>query len=196
MILIIGLGNPGKKYELTRHNFGKMAIRQFAKSFNFPAFKLNKELKSEISKNIINNQELVLAIPATYMNESGQAIKLLTNHYQVPVTNLWVIHDDIDLPLDSIRISQNRSAAGHKGVQSIIDQLKTQNFTRFRLGIKPRTKTDTARTYTDKVRAEKFVLQKFARNEQKTVQGVIKLTVEAIKFTLENGTEKTMEHYN
>ncbi|MGC9048622.1 MAG: aminoacyl-tRNA hydrolase [Patescibacteria group bacterium] len=188
MILIVGLGNPGKKYDLTRHNLGKTIVKNFAKSFDFPKFKIDKKLKSEISKNNIDNQEIILALPITYMNESGQSLKKLIINYHLSLINLWVIHDDIDLPLGKIRISKNRSSAGHKGVQSIIDYLGTQDFVRFRIGIQTATSKNLS--------SEKFVLQKFTKNEQKIVQKVIQLTVNALEFAIKNGLEKTMNKYN
>lgn len=188
MILIVGLGNPGKKYENTRHNIGKIIVKKFAEIFDFPKFKLNKKLKSEISKNIIDSQEIILGLPATYMNESGSAVKLLVSSIKYQVSSLWVVHDDIDLPLGKIRISQNRSSAGHKGVQSIIDHLGTQNFVRFRIGIK--TEKD------QKISTEKFVLKKFTKNEQKNIKQIIQLTIEALELSIRNGLEKAMNKYN
>jgi len=200
MILIVGLGNPGKIYIGTRHNLGKEIVQKFAKTFNFPKFKLNKKLKAEISENIIDNQKIILALPTTYMNESGQAVKNLIINYQLSIINLWVVHDDLDLPFGKIRISKNRSAGGHKGVQSIINQLGTQNFVRFRLGIKTRTDADKDKDLRgqrhEQIQIKKFVLQKFTKNEQEKIKNIIQLTIEALNFAIQNNIDKTMNKYN
>jgi len=167
MILIVGLGNPGKKYQKTRHNLG---------------FRVVDELKS------LNLKNVTLAKPKTFMNLSGKAIKSLTTNYKIPTTNIWVIHDDIDLPLGKIRISKGRGAAGHKGVESIIKELKTKNFVRFRIGICPKTGKPK--------NPEKFVLQKFNKDEERLVKEAIKKTAEAIEFSLKVDLAKTMSRYN
>lgn len=146
MILVVGLGNPGHKYKKTRHNIG---------------FRVIDALKKKIS-----NKDTVLFKPQIYMNQSGKEVKSLATKYKIPATNIWVIHDDIDLPLGTIRVSQNVSSAGHKGVQSIIDELGTKNFTRIRIGIQPKTEKPQ--------NVERFVLQKFTKEEEKIIKKIIK----------------------
>lgn len=184
MILIIGLGNPGKKYQKTRHNIGFQVINEFAKENDFPSFEFNKYCYADISK----KDDIILAKPKTFMNLSGKAVKSLTNKYKVPLFNLWVIHDDIDLPLEKIRISKNRGAAGHKGVESIIHELKIKNFVRLRIGIINRELRIK--------NAEKFVLEKFTEREEKIVKEIIKKTCQAVEFTLRQGIEKAMNRFN
>ena len=167
MILIIGLGNPGKKYEKTRHNIGSMVIN---------------ELRSS------NLENVFLAKPTTFMNESGKSVKTLLKTCRLKPDNLIVIHDDIDLPLGKIRIVKSRGAAGHKGVESIIKELRTKNFIRFRIGICP--KTGKPRN------PERFVLQNFNKAEEKTVKEITKKTAEAIEFFLKEGLEKAQSTYN
>lgn len=190
MKLIVGLGNPGKKYKKTRHNIGKEIIKNFTKNFDFPKFKINKKLFAKISK----KENIVLTLPTTYMNNSGQAVKLLVTRYGLRVTDLVVIHDDIDLPLGKLKISQNRSAAGHKGVQSIINELGTKNFIRFRIGIN-NLKDLRVRPLSNES-LEKFVLKRFARKEQAIINKIIKQANEAIDILLKQGIERTMSQYN
>jgi PTH1 family peptidyl-tRNA hydrolase len=154
MILIVGLGNPGRKYTKTRHNIGSRII---------------DALKKEIS-----DEKVILFKPDTFMNNSGKAVREEINYYKIPVENLIVIHDDIDLSFGIIRVSKNVSSAGHKGVQSIIDELGTQDFTRVRIGIKPDYKVDT----------EKFVLEKFPKQEEKQLKEIIKKAVSELKQLL------------
>jgi PTH1 family peptidyl-tRNA hydrolase len=167
MIIIVGLGNPDKKYQKTRHNLGSKII---------------EELKS------LNLKNVILRKPTTFMNESGKAVKNSLRTYHLGPDNLIVIHDDIDLPLGKIRIVKNRGAAGHKGVGSIIKELRTKNFVRFRVGVCP--KTGKPRN------PEKFVLQNFHKEEEKIIKEIIKKTAEAIEFFLKEGLGKVMNKYN
>ena len=143
--LIVGLGNPGKKYKNTRHNVG---------------FKAIDELKKQ------KLEGAVLAKPKTFMNQSGRAVREMIRNLKLEIRNLIVVHDDIDLPLGKFKIQKSRGAAGHKGVQSIINELKTKDFWRIRIGICPKTGKPK--------NVEKFVLQKFTREEEKTIKEVIK----------------------
>lgn len=188
MIIIIGLGNPGKKYEYTRHNIGFRVVDEFRKRNNLSGFKPSKKFNSLISEDAFDSKKVIIAKPQTFMNESGKAVKTLINFYKTTRTVLLVIHDDVDLPLGKIRIAKNRGSAGHKGVQSVIDRLKTKNFIRFRFGIKPQA---------GKLKnSEKFVLQKFSKEEKNIVKEIIEKTVEAIELTLNQDLEKTMNKYN
>jgi len=188
MFLIFGLGNPGKKYENTRHNIGSRMIDELRSSLALPSIRVINELKS------LNFKNVILVKPNTFMNESGKAIKLLLRNNNTVVEllqkgeNLLIIHDDIDLPLGKIRIVKNRGSAGHKGVESIIKELRTKNFIRFRIGIFPK--------HGKPKNPERFVLQKFNKEEEKIVKEITKKTVEAIEFFLKEGLEKTMSEYN
>lgn len=189
MFLIIGLGNPSKKYEKTRHNVGFLAVKSLQLTFNnFSDWKKIPKYQAEISEGEIAEKKVILAKPQTFMNLSGQSVKLLVTNYKLPITNLLIVHDDIDLPLGKIKIVKNRGSAGHKGVESIIKELKTKNLIRFRLGIKP--------DFGKPKNPEKFVLQKFKKNEEKTLEEVIKKVAEAIEMIIKEGTERTMSKYN
>ncbi len=190
MILIVGLGNPGKKHEKTRHNIGFRAVDEIAANFQFPIFNFQSIFNAQISKKTFENQKIILAKPQTFMNLSGRTIKILNAKYKIQDTNLWVVHDDIDLPSGKIRISKGRGAAGHKGVESIIGELKTKNFIRFRVGIKPQ------KIENRKQKIEAFVLQRFSKDEEKIVKEVIKRIIEAIEMALKEGIEKAMSKYN
>jgi len=172
MPLIVGLGNPGKKYEKTRHNVGYVAIDAIAANFQFPIFKFQSIFNAQISKKTTGGQEIVLAKPQTFMNNSGASVKSLIKNYKLETKNLVVVHDDIDLPLGEFKISKSRGSAGHKGVQSIINELKTKDFRRIRIGICPKTGKPQA--------VEKFVLQNFTKSEEKILEEVILKTVKEI----------------
>jgi len=171
MILIIGLGNPGQKYIKTRHNIGFRIIDKFAKENNFPEFKLVKKFNSLISENILNDKKIILAKPQTFMNNSGKAVKSLINFYKP--TKFIIIHDDIDLPLKEIKTVKNRGSAGHKGVESIIKELGSKDFTRIRIGIRPTEKKPQ--------NTERFVIQRFTSEEEKTIKEITKKALEIIE---------------
>lgn len=180
MIIIIGLGNPGEKYKNTRHNVGFMAIDEFAKKNNFPDFTLQKKAKTLVSE----KDNILLAKPQTFMNESGKSSKELSKNK--PIENLVVIHDDIDLPVGKIKIIKERGSAGHKGVESIIQSIGNKGLIRFRVGIGSENKVD----------AMKIVLKNFSETEQKLIAETIQKTVAALGLFVKEGLDKTMNEYN
>ena len=182
MILIVGLGNPGEKYIKTRHNIGSRVVDELCSSSYFATARVVDELKSS------DKEGVILAKPKTFMNLSGKAVKSLLKTHALGPKNLIVIHDDIDIPLGEIKIVKNRGAAGHRGVQSIIKELSTKNFIRFRIGVQPKSGKPK--------NVETFVLQKFAKEEEKIIKEVIQKTVEAIEFSLKSSLEKSMSKFN
>ena len=201
MILIIGLGNPGKKFKKTRLNVGFMVLDKLQKSNSFSDWKIKKKYKAEISEGILAGKKIILAKPWTFMNESGKSVKVLFNFYNTARTVLVVIHDDLDLPLGKMKIVKNRGSAGHKGVQSIIDEIGTKNFIRFRLGIKPSlglraTEGEAKQSDGTVYQCEKFVLGKLTKEEEGILNEVIEKTCQAVKMMVKEGTEKTMTKFN
>jgi len=169
--LIVGLGNPGKEYENTRHNTGFLFIDALAKQFETPDFEFNKKLQSEISR-----FKIILAKPQTFMNKSGLAVSALIKFYKIKPENILIVHDDIDILWSEFKISFGRSSAGHKGVESIIKSLKTKNFWRLRIGIQPAYAKATAGKPAVKkhIRADKIILKKFTPAETKILNQTIK----------------------
>lgn len=188
MYLIVGLGNPGEKYKNTRHNIGFRILDEFRKENNFPSFTLSKKLNSLISEKELEGKKVLLAKPQTFMNNSGQAVKTLLIFYKIKRATLIVIHDDIDILLGKIKIIKNRGSAGHKGVESIIEELKTKNFTRMRVGIQPKEGKPK--------NPEKFVLQNFTNKEKKVIKEAFKKTSRALKIILLQSLEKAMAEFN
>lgn len=208
MKIIVGLGNPLPQYQDTRHNFGQAVVSSFQKENTFPAFKFKRKINCLISEGKIDSEKIALVLPQTFMNESGKAIKKLISisNFKLQISNLWIIHDDINLSLGRIRIKTSGSAGGHKGVQSIIDHLKTEAFIRFKIGIRspeethPNTlaysKEDQGMKQNHVICLPKFVLAKFKQQERKIAQEVIEKTLQAIKLALKQGIEKAMNQYN
>lgn len=168
MKIIAGLGNPEKKYELTRHNAGFMAVDVLAKELG-ESWKKEKKFNTEI----IKTGDIILAKPLTYMNLSGEAVQKILSYYKLNVKDLIVIHDDIDIALGKYKISADSRSAGHNGVQSIIDALGTKNFKRIRVGIKTEKK--------EKIPVDKFVLQKFKKEELEIINQITKKIINEIK---------------
>lgn len=169
MIFVIGLGNPGKAYEHTRHNAGFLAVDAFAKEQGYPAFKSSAKHQALLSE----GTEVILAKPQTFMNKSGVSAKSLLKQDG----ELVVIHDDIDIPLGTVKVSKGRGSAGHKGVESVMEQLGSKDFTRIRIGIQPLAGKPE--------NVEDFVLQKFSSAELPVVQNSIQEAVNALTRIVE-----------
>jgi len=182
MIIIIGLGNPGEQYKNTRHNVGFMAVDKFAEKNNFPEFKLQKKSNALISE----NENILLVKPQTFMNESGKSVSKIISNFKFQISNLIVIHDDIDLPIGKIKIVKERGSAGHKGVESIIENIGNEGLVRFRIGIGSGQKTE----------AINIVLKNFSATEQKIIDSTIEKTVDALNSFVADGLEKTMNKFN
>lgn len=197
MLLIVGLGNPGRKFQKTRHNLGWLVLdllqKRWKKEHSFSDWKKVKKFKAEVSKGKIKNKKIILAKPLTFMNLSGQAVKSLTSFYKIKPKKLFVVHDDVDIPSGKIRIVKNRGTAGHKGIQSIISELGTKNFTRLRTGISPSPRA--IELYRPEA-VENFVLRKFNKKEKKIIEETIGTAVEAIEMVINEGLEKAMNRFN
>ncbi|MBI5728378.1 MAG: aminoacyl-tRNA hydrolase [Candidatus Magasanikbacteria bacterium] len=166
MKLIVGLGNPGKKYARTRHNAGFMALdaaREALLPHQVSAWELSKKFNAEICGcTVRGGEKVILAKPMTFMNVSGEAVQLLGHFYKLTPRDLLVVHDDKDLPLGECRRQTDRGSAGHQGVISIIEHIGTQDFTRLRLGIA----SDNPKRMAN---VPKFVLSNFGLLERKKV---------------------------
>lgn len=211
MKLIVGLGNPGEKYEHTRHNFGFMVVEQVLKDFfsvEQTAWSKNEKLKSDIAvfdwkPKEGKSEKVILAKPQTYMNDSGLAVSLLASFYKVKAEDIWVVYDELDLPVGSMKIRKGGAAAGHHGVESIMEHLKTDDFWRFRMGIgvtRQHYDSDDEKQHaigrqTIK-KAKVFVLDRFGTSEQGDVRKLIKSGSDALQMALEKGLEAAMNRYN
>ena len=191
--LIIGLGNPGEKYANNRHNLGFMCLSHFANSCGVTLDK--KKGRARIGYGDIAGKKLAIARPQTYMNSSGKAVEPLVDKLVISLDNLLVIHDDLDLPLGSIRIRQGGSSGGHKGIESIISCLGSQDFSRLRIGIgRPTEIRDIAEISEADIIA--YVLSDFTPEEKQIITGVIPRVSEAILCLLTEGLTSAMNKYN
>lgn len=191
MKLIVGLGNPGEKYEGTRHNLGFEVLDEFRRKGEFGNWKKEDKFKSEI----IKSNDLVLVRPLTYMNLSGLAVAKLAKYYKIDPKDIVVIHDELDLLLGHIKIRLGGSDAGHHGLESIIGNLGTDKFIRVRLGIGAE-KTLSGEHKKVAFNAEHFVMELFLPRERHNVKHVTKLALKALEVILEKGIDKAQNQFN
>jgi len=187
MKLIIGLGNPGRKYKWTRHNAGFIITEIFGKALGIK-FKPFKKFNSEIAEAVFKNEKLILAQPSTFMNSSGLAVAAVKSFYKIKLGDILIINDDIDLTFGQIKFSVNAGPAGHNGVKSIIRELGSQNFVRLRIGIKEIGNHSTA---------DKIVLKNFDLAEkQKLKREIAPRCLAAINAFLTEGVDQAMNRFN
>jgi PTH1 family peptidyl-tRNA hydrolase len=183
--VIVGLGNPGKEYEMTRHNIGFLIVDCLLPD-DGKAWRRHECgcLMNEIN---IDDKSIHLVKPLTYMNRSGMAVRGIIDNFSLPLSSILVVHDDIDVPLGQIRYRFGGSDGGHLGVRSVIETVGGSGFTRLRVGIdRPSGAKDTAL----------YVLSRFSEEEMDVVKKVVSLSCESIIYLLKNGLSKTMNRYN
>jgi len=183
--LIAGLGNPGREYRNTRHNVGFMLLDRLAERQKLTFSRL--EMKAFVCKFDYSGKRVILAKPQTYMNLSGQAVGSLMKFYKIPIQNLLIAYDDVDLPQETIRIRPGGGSAGQKGMISIIERLGTENFPRLRIGIgRPPGRMDAA----------SYVLQEISKTEREFLLVTLDRGVEAVYKFVTDGLETAMNQYN
>jgi PTH1 family peptidyl-tRNA hydrolase len=183
-IVVTGLGNPGSRYDWTPHNMGFLVIDELARRSQIRVAK--SENQALLGSGLIANRSVVLMKPLTFMNLSGAAIGAVLKYRNLTNHDLIVIYDELDLPWSALRIKENGSAAGHNGVKSIIGALKTNVFTRIRVGIHPGFPIDAAT----------YVLAPFARGMQTEVEELVSYTADAAESILAEGADKAMAKFN
>lgn len=164
-VLIIGLGNKGKKYDKTRHNIGFASLDAFAEALEFGPWTEKKDLKSLIAMQTLGDSRVILVKPTTYMNLSGEAAQAVSHFYKVPTSQIIAVYDELDIPFGQIRIRQGGSAAGHNGVKSLIEHLG-EDFARARIGIGSKTQGE--------IDGADFVLAKFSKEEQAHMKSLLR----------------------
>lgn len=178
MHLIVGLGNPGKQYDDTRHNAGFRVLDLIASGESW---------ENKYDSQLIKTDDVILAKPQLFMNLSGKAVAQILKFY--PAATLIVIHDELDFPLGSLKIMKNINSAGHNGVQSIIDEIGTKDFIRIRIGISnPETKKD--------IPGDAYVLQKFTDQEEEILKEVLSQAQEAVEVIQTDGLEAAQTKFN
>ena len=182
MKLIVGLGNPGKKYELTRHNCGFLIIDNFAKKH---CLSFKSKYNGLYTEQLINGEKAILLKPQTYMNLSGNCVQKFVKFYNIDMNDLYVIHDDINFEVGKYKIRRNGSDGGHNGIKSIIHSLNSQDFHRIKIGINK-----------NEIPLEDYVLQKIPRKEFEIIKKVIEEVSNIIEDVTIFNIDKIMEKYN
>ena len=184
--LVVGLGNPDKKYRNTRHNTGFIAVDAMARELGVEISK--KKFDSLIAETVIHDEKVLLMKPQTYMNLSGVAVEKAASFYKIPPEHIIVIFDDISLPVGKLRIRRKGTHGGHNGIRSIIDYLQSENFPRIKVGIgeRPNPHYDLA----------DWVLSTFKEDEMKGIQEVSSHCLDIVKLIIDNNIEQAMSKYN
>ncbi|HEO0959727.1 TPA: aminoacyl-tRNA hydrolase [Streptococcus agalactiae] len=185
--MIVGLGNPGSKYNDTKHNIGFMAVDRIVKNLDVN-FTEDKNFKAEIGSNFINGEKIYFIKPTTFMNNSGIAVKALLTYYNISIKDMIIIYDDLDMEVGKIRFRQKGSAGGHNGIKSIIAHLGTQEFDRIKVGIgRP----------NGRMTVINHVLGKFDKNDEIMISNTLDKVDNAVNYYLQtNDFQKTMQKYN
>ncbi len=190
--LIVGLGNPGRQYQKTRHNLGFVCLNYFART---QGIRLDRKRGgARTGAGNLAGRPVVLARPQTYMNRSGQAVSRLVRSLSIPIENLLVIYDEMDLPLGKIRIRGGGGSGGHNGIKSLAAELGSQDFLRVRVGIgRP---TDSQGLTEDDTGVIDYLLSDFTPEEMETITGVLPVVSEAVVCLIEEGLTAAMNKYN
>ncbi len=194
-LVIVGLGNPGKEYEKTRHNAGRAAVELIAKNNDFDEFVFNKTSNALVSKGAIEGENATLALPETMMNLSGKAVAAFVKSPKA-AKNLLVIHDDLDLPVGTIKMVFGRGSGGHKGVESIMRSIKTKDFARIRIGVAPAGKKNQAKKLKDEEKVIKLVIGKWKPAEEAAVKKSLKKAAEAVRLFATEGIDVATQFAN
>jgi len=183
--LVVGLGNPGKEYERTRHNVGFMVLEELVRKLKVKEY--SEESLSHVYRAHVGGREVLFAKPQTYMNNSGLAVLNLLEENDLQPQEMLVIYDDLDLPFGTTRLRLEGSSGGHRGVESIIETLGTEKFPRLKIGIgRPKRKEEVVR----------YVLSPFSKEEEETLRAVLKKAAECVLRSLELSPEEAMEFCN
>jgi PTH1 family peptidyl-tRNA hydrolase len=193
--IIAGLGNPGDDYKLTRHNTGRIMLEAIARKFSFPLFSDRPKIKALVSEGKIGKEKVTLVEPNNFMNRSGASVAPLVGSVK-KAKNLIVIYDDLDLGLGTMKISYNRSAGGHRGLESIIKALKTQEFIRIRVGISPMTPSGKIKKPKGDAAVEKHIIGPYKKPELEEIKKMSKKVVEAVEMIVTDGYGIAMGEFN
>ena len=194
-IVIAGLGNPGKEYEKTRHNAGRSVVELLAKEEGAGEFVMNKPAKALIAKGEVGGEKAVLILPETMMNASGKAVSAFIKTPKA-AKSLLVIHDDLDLPLGTIKLVFGRGSGGHKGVESIMRAIKTKDFARIRVGISAAGKKNQAKKVSGEEKVVKHVIGRWKSGEEAAAKKSFKKAAEAARLFASSGLATATQFAN
>ncbi len=194
MHYIVGLGNPGKEYENTRHNVGFFFDEMFVQRASFPSFHDSSAYKGLISQGMLDGKDVVVCMPHTYMNASGGAVAALVGKGEAD--KLIVIYDEVDLPLGELKVSFGRGDGGHNGIKSIIDKLGTKDFTRVRIGVGKKSLWTGKLVRPKGENLAKYVLGTFSAREQAQLQELSSTVNDLLSLFVKEGKDAVMNRFN
>ena len=195
MHIVVGLGNPGEEYALSRHNTGRMALDAFRKKYSFSDWEVDKKLNAHVSEGKVGKEKALLITPDTFMNNSGKAVAKLIGSKKA-AAKLLVVYDDLDLPFGTMKISFGRSSGGHNGLESIIRAVKTRDFPRLRLGVSPATPSGKLKKPAGEKKVLDFLLGDFSKKEREALPKFFKEAGEAVAVAVEEGYQIGMNRFN
>jgi PTH1 family peptidyl-tRNA hydrolase len=185
MILVVGLGNPGSEYASTKHNLGYLTVDEVGKRSGIDLKK--RKFSGLYGEGVLNSDKLILLKPETYMNRSGESVSSAAGFYHIPAENIIIVHDELDLPIGTVRIKAGGGSAGHKGITSVINELGSGDFVRIRIGIgKPEKKSGTV----------SHVLSRFSKDESGLVRESVLRAADAVFEIIQHGIQKAMNKFN
>jgi peptidyl-tRNA hydrolase, PTH1 family len=199
MFYVVGLGNPGIEYESSRHNTGRMAVLKLWKDLGLAEFEFNKKANAEVSEGKLGKEKVTLILPDTFMNKSGQAVSYFLKPRggkDKSQANLIVVHDDLDLPLGTLKISYNKGVGGHRGLDSVVKAVKTKEFTRIRIGISPTTAKGKIKKPDGEQKVLDFILGKFKPSEMDILKKTFKKASEAVQTIISENRDRAMNMFN
>jgi PTH1 family peptidyl-tRNA hydrolase len=196
MMYVLGLGNPGSPYAGTRHNIGRDIVAAFAREHGFPEFHDSGTHQAKVSSGSLSGEQVTLALPQVFMNRSGETAKSFALEAGFSPERLMVVHDELDLPLGTIRAGFDSGSAGHNGVKSIIEMLGTQSFCRLRIGIAPLREDGSPHKPQGEEAVSRFVLAAFNSKERAELLEAEKHALGALQAWIESGMQAVMRAYN
>ncbi len=173
MLLIVGLGNYPKEYDKTRHNIGFMAVEKLASLNTYAPWKQEKKFFGQVTTGELNGEKAIFCKPETLMNLSGKSVAAIANFYKIPAENIWILYDDVDINFGEVRFREKGSSGGHNGIKSLISSLGTEVFPRIKFGVR--------NELFEKVPTEKFVLQRFSKEELEKIPAIIDKGIEKLE---------------
>lgn len=194
--IIVGLGNPGEEYKMTRHNIGRIMVERFRKKYDFPLWEISSNAKALYSNSKIGKHSVELILPETFMNRSGFSISYAQKKHKIKSEDIIIVYDDIDLPFGSVKIAFGRGSGGHKGLASIIRAVKTKDFVRVRIGIAPTTLRGTIKKPKGEKKVLDFLMDDFRKKERETIPKISHTVSGLLETIVNEGIVSAMNSFN
>jgi PTH1 family peptidyl-tRNA hydrolase len=194
--IIVGLGNPGEEYEMSRHNAGRIMLERFRKKSDLPSWEKSSNAKALYSSIKIGRHFIELILPETFMNKSGFSVSYAQKKHKIKPENIVVVYDDIDLPFGSVKVAFGRGSGGHRGLESIIRSIKTKDFVRIRIGVAPTTPSGKMKKPKGEKKILDFLMGDFGKKEKEIIPKISKTINEILETIVKEGRVTAMNTFN